>query len=166
MTELTREQIEALRDGATPGPYECHDVGIYAAAKDSDALLALVYARGGATMKGNRDFFAAAPDLADTALAAMAERDALRVNVAMLTDARDDLQRKYTAHKAEIADLRAQLATARAETWEVAAQVAESIYGGATHIPYTDGAADTGYNEAITDIAAALRAMAKEARDA
>lgn len=84
---LTKEQIEALRDGATPGPLErlIGDFGWSAEFDEGDCawiqigpsggpVIALTVARGhgGKRLDANAALFQAAPDLRDTALDALA----------------------------------------------------------------------------------------------
>lgn len=98
--ELTRDEILALRDGATPGPWSADVMpNVWSQSPGRHGKVAELCDRRQASHYdvipenenvANARFIAAAPDLADTAIAALdreakliAERDALRAQLAI-----------------------------------------------------------------------------------
>lgn len=80
MTELTDDQVKALLDGATPGPWRSDDVAVRL---EDKSLVALVYGNGRGSFMANNRLIAAAPDLARALLDARAELARVRADAAL-----------------------------------------------------------------------------------
>jgi hypothetical protein len=108
---LTREDVEKLREGTTPGPwmreaqgvYRSRGYGLVAHLKDHE------WGRDWPTLERDGNLIAAAPSLAATALALMDERDNMAMT-ALMSDG--EAQRAWEAQKAaegEVAALKAEV---------------------------------------------------------
>ena len=87
MTLLTKQEIEALLDGTTPGPLSCQTFDAEADIYGPDGnLIAEVHGAIGGTAPANARLFTKAPDLARTALDALARLEDAKAAQALVVE--------------------------------------------------------------------------------
>jgi hypothetical protein len=111
---MNAEQIQALLDGATDGPWRLGSWGdnVFGTGPNDEWLTICRVKRDDAPIEESRDaidarLIAAAPDLAQAALTAMAERDALQLARDRATELWANVSAERDALQARVAELEA-----------------------------------------------------------